>query len=81
MPWSCLTMPKRPASRPMATCTVIGMPSSRARAHSEATTSLTQKPGPRVARAMVSRPSSDAKCRARIRRTSSAGIAILLSNQ
>ena len=45
----------------MATWTVIGMPSSRAIPHSARTTSSTQKPVPRVASAMVSRPSSEEK--------------------
>src|SRR5438132_1412951 len=61
-------MPNRPASRPMATWTVMGRPSSRAIFHSCVTTSSTQKPGPRVASCIVSRPSFDEKYRSRTRR-------------
>src|SRR5437762_239735 len=66
-------MPNRPASRPMATWTVIGRPSSRAIFHSCVTTSSTQKPGPRVASCIVSKPSFDEKYRSRTRRAASDG--------
>jgi hypothetical protein len=65
----------------MATWMVMGMPTSRARPHSARTTSSMQNPVPRAASAMVSRPSSDEKYVSRTRRTSSAGMAILLSFQ
>ena len=59
---SCSTMPNRPAIRPMPTCTVIGMPSSRASPHSACTTWSWVNPGPRVASAIVISPSSPGKC-------------------
>ena len=49
--------------------------------HSSRTTSSWQNPGPRVASAIVSRPSSEAKYVLVIRSTSSRGIAIELLNQ
>ena len=57
------------------------MPSSRASAHSAVTTWSWVNPGPRVARPMVSRPSSEGKWVDRTRRTSSPGIASALKNQ
>jgi hypothetical protein len=74
-------MPNRPAMRPIATCTVIGMFSSRASAHSDFTTSSWQNPVPRVASAIVSSWSSEEKWASRMRRTSSPGMAMELSNQ
>ena len=65
----------------MPTCTVTGMSSSRAIPHSACTTWSWVKPGPRVARPMVSRPLSEEKYVSRTRRTSSAGIASALKNQ
>ncbi len=74
-------MPYRPASRPMLTCTVIGMPSSRASSHSAVTTWSWVKPGPRVASPMVISPSSPGTYVERTRRTSSPGITSELKNQ
>ena len=70
-----------PATRPMATCTVIGRSSSRASAHSCFTTSGSQNPGPRVASAIVRRPSSDEKYCSRTRLTSSGVLSELLYYQ
>ena len=65
----------------MLTCTVSGMPSSRASAHSPCTTWSCVKPGPRVASPIVSRPSSEEKYLSRIRVTSSFGMASALKYQ
>ncbi len=70
-----------PASLPIAMWSVIGMPRSLAVPHSARTTPSWQKPGPRVARAIVSSPSSEEKYVPRMRSTSSRGIAIELLNQ
>ena len=57
------------------------MSRSRAISHSAFTTSSWQNPGPRVASAIVSSPSSDEKYVSRIRRTSSTGMTSVLLNQ
>ena len=74
-------MPNRPAIRPMPTCTVSGMPSSRASSHSACTTWSWVNPGPRVASPIVISPSSPGTCVERTRRTSSPGISSALKNQ
>ena len=78
---SCFSMLHLPASLPIAMWIVIGRPRSRAMPHSSRTTSSWQKPGPRVASAIVNRPSSELKYVLRTRPTSSLGIEIELLNQ
>jgi len=71
----------RPAIGPMATCTLIGAPTSRASSQSCLTTSGLQKPGPRVPIARVISWSSLEKYCSRIRRMSTGAVSSLSYHQ